>query len=311
VGHPGTRLVASGCAGELEAIDSQLRVHGGRVEAGEAGGAAKPPPAAPSRAVLIVKSLAAPSVDEVPVVEALISSLAASGVYRVEVYEYEPLWGRPGRGWRAAELILRSLREGAALVALAPSLMAVDLASRLPWEVAEALESGLLARVEVEYDSILYLPEGGRVRLLAKANSESSYERVEWLRGRARELGVEVERVVYLEDNAAILRALKLHGPGWHRRLVPVTKVARIVLALLRCRGVGGVVELARRERARHTIYAVNLDEYTAQAMLYALRARLSRPHNPLPPREPRLASIYERGLARAVGEVSELPPPG
>jgi hypothetical protein len=290
--------VLGGCPGELEALDSTLHVFGGRLSEGPS-----PPRGAPGRAVIIVKSLSPPSVDETPIVEAVLGALEASGVYRVEVYEYEPLWGRPGRGRRAAELIKKALSEGAALVALAPALMAVDLASRLPWEAIEALEEGLLARIEVDYESLLYLPDSGSVTLLAKANSASSYERVEWLRRRASSVGVEVERVIYLEDNAAILRALRGQSPGWYRRLVPVTKLARILLAALRCREIPGIVEFRRRERAEHTLYAVNLDPDTAAAILYSLRARLSRPHKPMPPRNPRVRQLYLHGIERAVGE--------
>ncbi len=291
-----------GCASYLEAVDSSLRVLGGRV--GEGAPKAR---GRPGRAVIIVKSLQHPSVDEVPIVEAVLGALAASGVYRVEVYEYEPPWGRPGRSWRAAELIVKALREGAALVALAPALMAVALASRLPWEAAAALEESVLARVEVEYESLLYLPEMGPVTLLAKANSSSSYERVEWLRSRAQAMGIQVERVLYLEDNAAILRMLRGGAPGGYKRLVPVTKLARLVLAAARCAGDGGLLELRRRERSEHTLYAVNLDPDTASAILYSLRARLSRPHSPIPPRDPRLARLYRQGLDRAAEEARRL----
>lgn len=278
------------------ALDSSLKVIGGAVEESEWRASRE----YPGRAVIIVKSVSEPSVDEIPIVEAVVEALAASGVYRVEVYEYEPLLAGPGRSRRAATLIERALHDKAALVALAPELLAVSLAARLPSQAAEALEESVLARVSVVHENILYLPPASRVLLAAKANSSSSYERVEWLKRQAERHGVEVEDVVYLEDNAAILDLIRKEAPAGHLRVVPVTKLARMILAVSRCLNIEGLVELRRVETSGHTIYAVNLDPDTAAAIIHSIKGRLARPHAPLPPRSPSLRSLYERGVGEA-----------
>ncbi len=293
--------MALDCSPEVVAVDSSLRILGGRLEEAEW----RPSRGYPGRALIIVKSVSEPSVDEIPIVESIVEALAASGVYRVEVYEYEPLLARPGRSRRAAALIEKALSEGAALVALAPELLAVSLASRLPGRAAEALEEGVLARVTVRHENILYLPPGSRVWIAAKENSSSSYERVEWLRAQAESYGVEVERVVYLEDNAAILDLIRREGPSGHLKVVPVTKLARMILAVSRCLGLGGLAELRRVEESSHTIYALNLDPDTASAILYSIRGRLARPHRPLPPRSALLRGLYQRGVSEAASEVA------
>ncbi|MEB2835924.1 MAG: hypothetical protein GSR80_000412 [Desulfurococcales archaeon] len=299
--------MASTCASELVVVDSSLRVLGGSVE----GAPWRPGRGYPGRALIIVKSVSEPSIDEIPIVESILGALAASGVYRVEVYEYEPLLARPGRSRRAAALIEKAISEGGALVALAPEMLAISLASRLPEGVAGRLEEGVLARVRVRYENLLYLPPGSTVTLAAKANSSSSHERVEWLRAQAQRLGVEVEDTVYLEDNAAILDLMRSRGPMGHTRVVPVTKLARAVVALARCLGLGGIVELRRVEESSHTVYAVNLDPDTAEAIIHSLRARLARPHKPLPPRSPVLRGLYERGVEDTVAAVGEAIAPG
>ncbi len=269
------------CVEELMKIEYDLRILGGRVEPGDwRGGEGS------STVYVLVKNLRTPSTDEAPLVASILEALnSIESVERVEVYEYEPLEGGPGRSARAAEVLRRALASKSGVIAVIPSLLVVSLLSRLGQEAAEALEGAILATVHVRFDNVLYLPDpsvSSVVEIVAKKNSESSYERVEWLKAKAKELGINVRGSVYLEDNTEILSYVSEAGPKGIYERIPATKLAKALLAVTRCTGLGGLRELRRVEGATHTIYALGVDSEVGEGILNTIREALSKPVNPI-----------------------------
>ena len=75
---------------------------------------------------LLVKSLSMPSIDEVPIIQSILDSVADR--HRINIYEYEPLAGSTQRADRLVRLIESSLGSGWGLSVLVPSLFPVALA---------------------------------------------------------------------------------------------------------------------------------------------------------------------------------------
>ena len=219
---------------------------------------------------LYVKSIYEPSADEIPILAGILEALAGE---RLRVYEYEPIHrqGEP-RHVVLGRYLRRAIESGRPAVVVMPSALPAGLLGALG-PSAEALSAAPLIRVRVEHPSRLYLPSRGPVRLVAKRNSQQSYERVVWLRGLAAERGLRVEGEVYLGDNREILDYV--FGPGILGALerVPVTKIASIVLSLRDCGLLTGLEEVERRDESTHLVYVVNAPQGLAARVARAVAA--------------------------------------
>ena len=204
---------------------------------------------------VIVKSIRLPSIDEVPVLNTVISSASS---YRVEVYTYEE-FGETDRASRLALLLEKGLSMGVPMVIVMPGLMGVALTSRMNRAALEALESSYVLEARLEYSNVLYLPLGGEIELVGKENSESSYERIEWLLGEAARRNVRVRGVKLLKDNREIWGYTVSQGARGLFERVPVNKISWLVAVLSSCAGIRDVQVLFRREKARHFIYILGL----------------------------------------------------
>jgi hypothetical protein len=234
--------------------------------------------------------------DEVPVINAVLESV---GSVRAEVYTYEEL-SDEDRALKLALILRRGLSMGVPMIVVIPGLMGVTLTSRMDRPVIEALESSLVIEVRLEYGNTLYLPSRGDVELVGKENSESSYERIEWLLGEASRRGVRVAGVRLLRDNRAIWEYVTGAGlEGVHRR-VPVNKISWLVAVLSECTGAGEIQVLRRREKTRHYVYAVGLDESLAGALIGSLSRQAGKTCRPA--RE--VAGVVEAGCKEALGEL-------
>jgi hypothetical protein len=192
------------CINALIDVEASLKIIGGSVER-----ASWDRSGSKREVVVLLKSLRLPSLDEAPLIAAIIDSLADSPhVKRVEVYEYETLRGEMGRSERAAAVLETAVRRGSGIIAVTPSLLGVSLVSKLAEQVAEELERGAVANVAIRFENALYLPSPditNSIEIVAKRNSKSSYERVSWLEEQAKRKGLKVSNIVYLEDNKSIL----------------------------------------------------------------------------------------------------------
>jgi len=207
-----------------------------------------------------VKSFKEVSIDEVPIIVAIMNVLRGS---KLRIYEYERIThSEKAREEVLARLVrLRAEKREPSIIVM-PKALPTGLYGLLPEEALRALSEGAIVRVRVFHDNILYLPRNpprSGVEIVAKRNSESSYARVVWLQRRAATLGVPVRRTVFLEDNPHIFRYALSQGVKGLLERVPVNKLAHYALALDRCGVIGPVHELRREEKSEHYIYALNL----------------------------------------------------
>ena len=220
---------------------------------------------------LIVKSLKLPSIDEIPIIEAILRTLSSK---TIPVYEYDHIQARDSndRVDRLAKILSRSIGRGGVILVV-PSLLPVSLISRLDPDNLLLLESSLLLEAEVTYSNILYLPEDrDEIEIVAKKNSQSSYERAEWLKRKAEERGIKVARVKELSDNTSILNYVTRRGIDSIKTSVPVTKIASLIVTLSKCRGIDGIMPLVKDDSSKHLLYAVGIGMDEAEGIAETLR---------------------------------------
>ncbi|MCE4629554.1 MAG: hypothetical protein F7C82_04670 [Desulfurococcales archaeon] len=208
----------------------------------------------PSEIEVYLKSVREVSIDEIPIVKSILNAFEGR---RLIIYEYENIRKRDDRARLASRLVERGIEEGRSFILVLPSLMPLSLATSLPYEIQEAVADSLALTITITYDNLLYLPEGQRrgIEIVAKENSEASYERVKWLKEKAEELGVYVKKVVYLADNKEIFEYVtELGADGIYER-VPVNKLASYIVSLARCLRIPGIREFLHREQVKHYIY--------------------------------------------------------
>ena len=214
------------------------------------------------RALVIVKSSSAPSIDEVPIIEALSRAAARSGVI-VEFMSYEEE-DEGSREERLAALIEEAYRAGMGVVIVVPQPLAVGLAGRVGDEVLEALESSSRADVEVRFTNLLYLPHPdearGGIELVGKRNSRASYSRIRVLEEKAAALGIRVRGHVLLDSNPEIMKYVTSLGVQGLYVRVPVNRLALYVLAFMEClEGGVRVNRIPVEETSSHTVYFVRV----------------------------------------------------
>ncbi|MCE4628325.1 MAG: hypothetical protein F7C34_04165 [Desulfurococcales archaeon] len=232
----------------------------------------------PGPVQVFVKSVREASIDEIPLILALLEGLRSR---RVEFFEYERMTrGEMSREEVLARLINSGLRRGNPTIVVMPSALPASLYSRLPWEAREALSRSLAIRVIVENENILYLPEQSPrdgVEIVAKNNSASSYARVRWLRGEAERRNIRVRGEVYLQDNASIMEYVLEKGIQSIGERIPVNKLAHYIVALSKCDRISGIEQLRRWERSTHLVYAINTSIDTLLPVYEMLRGRRMR----------------------------------
>ncbi|ADL19031.1 hypothetical protein ASAC_0624 [Acidilobus saccharovorans 345-15] len=291
------------CAEELEGIYLTSRVYRASVELREA----PSPEVTGGEVSLLVKSVHEPSIDEVPLLNALLDSFDFA-----EIYEYERVAEVPegDRTEHMVKFILDALSRNRGLIIVAPDLMSVSLAGRLPDEVAEELDSAGVADVSVTAENTLYLPlpdavEDSPVEIVAKANSRSSYERVSWLMEEARRRGLNVRGPTFMPDNRSVMEYVTSTGSRGYAYRVPVTKLAAMLVAFDRCSEQGLVEEVRRAETSTHTVYALRVPEEYSRRLLGAL-SELQRRYSgaPLLRPSPKLQPLLERGLRESMAEL-------
>jgi len=243
-----------------------------------------------------VKSVYELSIDEIPLVEGIIRALSHR---RLNIYDYESIDKERGRHVIAARLLEKAIRSGRSFIMVLPSALPLGLASSLPGEYWWILEDLHVANVTIEYDNPLYLPAPPvepPINLVAKRNSQASYERVQWLAERAVELGLPRPNTVYLDSNRMIFNYVTSDGvPGLKRR-IPVNKLAGHIVALDRCLSLGMTrLQWRRGEQVSHLIYAQGL----AGGELEALRREVERYSGARPRLRGVLYDYYRLGAIR------------
>lgn len=295
------------CADELRAIYLGSRIYDVKVDVTGEVPNADEAHAAERALSLIIKSVHEPSVDEVPILNAILESFEFS-----EIYEYERVAELPegDRAEHLARFIVDALSSGRGVIMVAPNLMGVSLAGRLPDELADELDYSSVAQVSVRADNTLYLPlrdvvDGLPVEIVAKANSGSSYERVQWLSGEARRRGLELSQTTYLPDNRSIMEYVTSIGSRGYVHRVPVTKLASIIAAIDRCTGANLVERIRRPEVSVHTVYAMRVGGGSVKRLVSALNdaSRAAR-SAPLLRVSSRIEPFFERGLRESMAEV-------
>ncbi len=217
----------------------------------------------PNGVSLVLKSLHEPSIDEIPIYNTIVGSFNFN-----EIYEYERVAEIP-KGDRIDNLsifITDSYQKNRGIIAIIPSLLVIGLTSKLPENIIDELENSLMAEIQVNSENILYLPDrsylaGNSIEIVAKSNSESSYERVEWLKNEAEKEGIRIETVKFLPDNKSIMDYIASGGIKGYLKRVPVTKIATMVVAASQCLDLEGVNDIVRREESKHTIYTIGLTD--------------------------------------------------
>jgi len=215
------------------------------------------------RVDVYVKSIREVSLDELPIINSILLSLQDK---RTVFYEYESIRIKEPRHKVLSKLISRSLKLGVPAIVVMPSALPVSLLNALNEDVLQLLDESLYMKINVTYENYFYLPvreKAGSIELVAKDNSKSSYERVEWLSSEAPRRGIEIKRVLYLPDNRSIFDYILGAGPQGIYERVPVNKLALYVLALSKCIGFSGLEMISRIEKSTHLLYAVNLDYET------------------------------------------------
>ena len=136
------------------------------------------------------------------------------------------------------------------------------------------LEDNYIVSVGASFRNILYLPEPSdsisEIEVVGKRNSSASYERVKWLAGQARSLGLSV-REVFLSDNSEIYNYVMNGAPLSFYTRVPATKISLIGAVLAKCGVLDDVRMMERMERAEHTLYAIRVPGETVGAIMDAL----------------------------------------
>jgi hypothetical protein len=290
------------CAEELERLYAASRVYQVSTEiVGE-------PQASPveKEISLIVKSVHEPSIDEIPLLGALLEAFDFS-----EIYEYERVVEAPGgsRAEHLARFLQEALSTGRAVIMVAPSLLGVSLAGRIPEELVEELDQGAMAQVSVRSDGLLYLPlkeavDEQAIEVVGKSNSESSGERASWLIEEARRRGIRTRGPVFLPDNRAVAEYVTSIGSRGYLYRVPVTKLAAVLLAIDHCLDRDDLEEMRRPEVSSHTVYALRLSEGQLKSLTSTLIG-LQGVRGSLLARLPqKLEPFFERGSRETVAEV-------
>lgn len=253
---------------------------------------------------LVLKSLHEPSIDEIPIYNALVDSFNFN-----EIYEYERVAEIPkgDRSDNLATFILDSQSKNRGIIAIIPSLLVIGLTSKLPDIVIEQLENSLMAEIEINSENILYLPDknligNSGIEIVAKSNSESSYERVEWLKSEAEKEGIKIDGVKFLPDNKSIMDYIASGGVKGYLRRVPVTKIALMIVAASQCLDLEGVNDVVRREISKHTIYTLNLPE-TIISELKGTLIKHKIEGAPLLRISSNIEPFFDKGLMESMGE--------
>ncbi|MGC9210523.1 MAG: hypothetical protein ACP5FT_04595 [Acidilobus sp.] len=291
------------CADELERIYATSRVYDIRVnEVGD------PLTIPTSRELsLIVKSVHEPSVDEIPLLRALLSRFTFS-----EIYEYERIAEAPegDRADHLARFLTEALSMGRGVILVAPSLIGVSLAGRLPEETVDELDQDALAQVSVKSEGTLYLPYreavgDSPIEIVGKSNSESSGERVRWLLREAKRRNLRTAGPRFLPDNRSIAEYVTSIGSRGYLYRVPVTKLASVLVAIDRCLERNSVEEIRRPESSTHTVYAIRLSEGQLRDLREALGSLMGLGHGQLISRlSPELEPYFEKGAREVIAEV-------
>ncbi|MGC9071201.1 MAG: hypothetical protein ACP5HK_00670 [Acidilobus sp.] len=291
------------CVDELERVYATTRIYDVRVvEVGE-------PQVSPSEreVSLIVKSVHEPSVDEIPLLTALMERFSFS-----EVYEYERIAEAPegDRADHLARFLSEALSMGRGVILVAPNLIGVSLAGRLPEETLDELDQDALAQVSVRAEGTLYLPlreavDEASIEIVGKSNSESSGERAKWLLSEARRRGLRATSAQFLPDNRTITEYVTSIGSRGYLYRVPVTKLASVLVAVDRCLERNEVEEIRRPESASHTVYAIRLSEGQLKALREALSSLINLRRGELVSRlSPGLEPYFEKGAREVMAEV-------
>lgn len=282
------------CADEYMRLYARTRIHNVSVHLHDV-----PPGPSPNEIEIYLKSVREVSIDEIPIVVALLEAFKGR---RLVIYEYENIKKRDDRARLASRLVERGVEEGRSFILVMPSLMPVSLATSLPYEVQDAVSESLGLTITVTYDNILYLPEGKRrgIEIVAKENSEASYERVMWLEKKAEEQGLYVRRTVYLPDNKKIFEYVTgLGAEGIYER-VPVNKLSSYIVAMSRCLRIPGIREYMRRENVKHYVYG-----YRVPHQDFARLARLLEKYTgSFPAPSGLLYDVVYRGVKTLMGEL-------
>ncbi len=250
------------------------------------------------RVDVYVKSIREVSLDELPILNSILLALQDR---RTVFYEYESIRIREPRHKVLSKLITKSLKSGIPAVVVMPSALPVSLLNALSEDVLHLLDRSLYMRVNVSYENYFYLPSKEKaeyIELVAKDNSKSSYERVEWLSKEAPLRGLKIKRTLYLPDNRSIFDYITGAGPRAIYERIPVNKLALYIIALSRCIGFTGIEMLSRIEESTHLIYTVNLD-YEA---LVKIRENISKAYK-MPPLG-LLYSSMRTGSAKIFAEI-------
>ncbi|MEM1868725.1 MAG: hypothetical protein QXU90_01270 [Acidilobaceae archaeon] len=251
---------------------------------------------------VIVKSMREVSVDEVPLLNSIISALTPHNI-DVRFYEYDMLVGDRGRYELFSSIIEKTLRENLGLVAVTPYLMPVAIVSRLSNEAMSMLDNATSISINVRYENLLYIPEGGEeVEVIGKENSASSLDRIEWIKKEAEKRGFRKILVKLLSDNKSIFDYVTSAGPKGIYKRVPVTKLASYIVALARCYELEGIDEVIREEEARHMIYTLNIPESIVNSIIENLKSEFRDPKLAIP-REPYNSWILQ-GSRRVMREL-------
>jgi hypothetical protein len=288
------------CSNALKRLYLKSRIIDERINFLEFEGSAREP----NGLSLVVKSIHEPSIDEIPIYNTILDSFDFN-----EIYEYERVAEYPN-GERSEHLALfmsDSYSKGRGIIAVIPSLLVIGLTSKLQEKIIEELEKGLIAKIEINTENILYLPDRNYIgdygiEIVAKSNSESSYERVEWLKNEAKEQGIKVDGVKFLPDNKTIMDYVASGGIKGYLRRVPVTKIAMMIVAASQCFNLEGINDIVRREESKHTIYGVGINDSIANQMREALiknkilGAPLLKVSNIIEP-------FFNKGLIESMGE--------
>ena len=292
------RELVDSCAWEYVKTYSRLRVLGGSLEVleGEYGGPA------PESVAVIVKSVREISFDEVPILNAIVSSLSSYNI-PFRFYEYDMVVEGRGRYEELSRILEDTMGGEVGVIAVLPYLAPIAVLSKVSERVVEALDSALKVEVTVRYENLLYVPERGEeVEVVGKENSASSYERAEWLRAEAERRGFKRVTVKFLPDNRSIFEYITSLGPRGIYKRVPVTKLSSYIVALARCYSLGGIEEVIRAEEARHMLYMARLSRSLERSILESLERELKPPRLVIP-REP-LRAWIESGSRKIMGEL-------
>ncbi len=228
-----------------------------------------------NRVDVYVKSMRDVSLDEYPILRGLFHSLHNA---RIEVFEYESIDQSLPRHRVLSRLLERSVKRRIPTIAIVPSAMPVSLVESLSPNLLGLLDNSLVAKIRVEFRNMLYLPAppADPITLVAKANSESAYDRVQWLDRRAAKLGLRVDGKVYLPDNRIIFEYVFSGEPDSYRRKVPVNKLALYIRVLADCADLPGVLSLERREESTHLLYGIGVPDTLLDRILSGIRASSS-----------------------------------